>query len=211
MSTAKDNVSRSAIRRLSKYLLYIRQRRDEGLEWVLSHEMAEALGLTSATVRRDLSFLDFHGVPKRGYQTQQLDEALTRYLGADDEYHVVLVGAGNLGKALALHRGFSRHGFNIAAIYDHDPKVIGRKIGSLQVRDLAALEADLEAAEIVFGVLAVPAEAAQDVSDRLINAGVTGLLNLSLAHISAPEHVNVVDTQIVAGLQELACVSRKHS
>ncbi len=208
MDDSGETPPRSVIRRLSKYLFFIRQRSSEGSEWVLSHEIAETLSLTSATVRRDLSCLDFYGTPKRGYRAQQLAEALQKFLGADEEHSVILVGAGNLGKALALHQGFERHGFHIRAIYDHDPSVVGRRIGHFRVRAMSEIENDLKEQGVGFGVLAVPAGAAQGVADDLVSAGIRGILNLSLAHVTAPDHVSVVDSQVVARLQELACVSR---
>jgi redox-sensing transcriptional repressor len=201
--------SRAVVRRLSKYVILLGEL-DESRVWIQSHEIADQLGLTSATVRRDLTFVEVYGTPRHGYRVAKLREAVTRFIGADNEYTAVLVGAGNLGRALALHQGFRRHGFSVCGIYDCDPEVVGQTIGDLQVAHIDRIEADLDTDPAHFAILAVPVAAAQTVADQVIQAGITGILNLSLAHLTVPAHVTVVDTQIVAGLQELACVTRQN-
>ena len=192
------------VQRLTQYLVHLEGLRQEAVEWVSSREIAAALGLTSSTVRQDLSYLEFSGTSKRGYETAKLERALHLELGADRESNVVIVGAGNLGRALALHGEFGRRGFMIRAVFDSAPHVVGKRIGGVRVRSMAELEPTVRDESVDIGVIAVPGAAAQEVGDALVKAGVRGLLNLTPAHVTAPPPVAVVDARIVASLQELS-------
>jgi len=197
-------VPRSVIRRLTECLAHVRHLRGKGVEWISSQELADDLGLTSSTVRQDLSHLDFSGISKRGYRAAGLEQALAGMLGADTVWTMVVVGAGNLGRALSLHEQFPRHGFNIVGVFDADERKVGCRVGSLVVQPMRELPATVAAAKADIGVLAVPATSAQDVADELVAAGIKGLLNIALAHISVPPSVPVIDSRIVAHLQELS-------
>lgn len=193
----------SVIRRLTRYLTELQRLREEGQEWVSSQELAETLGLTSSTVRQDLTHLDFQGVSKRGYRTEGLQRVLARVLGADSVWRMVVVGAGNLGRALAQHEEFMRRGFEIVGIFDNDARVIGKKVGRLNVQGVRELPQVVGAQQVDLGVIAVPPAVAQRVADLLIVSGIRGLLNMSLAHIVVPDRVCVTDARIVASLLEL--------
>lgn len=194
----------AVIRRLPKYLTYAQRLRLAGVEWVSSFELAEGLGLTSSTVRQDLSHIDFSGISKRGYSTAGLDAALAATLGADHEICCAVVGAGNLGRALALHEEFLRQSFNICAIFDSNPAVVGKRVGKLVVKGMSEIPAVVCGQDVDIGIVAVPPDAAQQVADLLILAGVRGLLNLTTAHLVVPWKVPVVDARILASLRELA-------
>jgi redox-sensing transcriptional repressor len=194
----------TVVRRLPKYLAHAQRLRQTGVEWVSSAELGEALGLTSSTVRQDLSHIDFYGISKRGYSTAGLESSLAQTLGADHEVSCVLVGAGNLGRALAQHEEFARQGFRICGIFDAHPAVIGKKVGKLVVQGMDELPAVVCGQDVDIGIVTVPHGAAQRVSDQLILAGVRGLLNLTSAHLIVPKKVPVVDARVVASLRELA-------
>jgi len=193
----------SVVRRLTRYLAHLQEVREEGTEWVSSQGIAETLGLTSSTVRQDLSHLDCSGISKRGYETGPLERVLARVLGADRAWRVVVVGIGNLGRALALHEEFPRRGFEICGVFDADPRKIGKKVGKLVVRSIEEVPAVVRAEKVDIGIIAVPPSAAQSVADVLIEAGVRGLLNLALTHIVAPKRVAVTNSRIVAAAMEL--------
>jgi redox-sensing transcriptional repressor len=203
MTNGARAVPPSAVRRLTKYLAIVQQLQADGIEWVSSKDLSEALGLTSSTVRQDLSHLDFAGVSKRGYQVGGLARALAAVLGADKTWNLAVVGAGNMGRALATHEEFSRRGFVIRGLFDADEKKIGRKLGNLTIRGMRDLPLCVQKDRIDLGVIAVPAHAAQAVADLLVVSGVRGLLNLALTHVIAPARVQVVDARLVASLQEL--------
>jgi len=201
----------SVIKRLTAYLSQMQTMRASGVEWISSQELADKLGLTSSTVRQDLLHLDYSGVSKRGYETEGLSGAISTVLGVDKTWNVVVVGAGNLGVAFAMHQDFGRRGFNIRGILDCDSNKIGNKVGALTVKSMADLSVVVKRERIDMGIIAVPAGAAQEVADLLVDAGVSGLLNMALTHIIVSDHVVVVDTRIVASLQELShlVVSRR--
>ncbi len=192
------------VRRFTKYLGHLQHLKRDKKEWVSSQDLAQALSLTDSTVRQDFSHLNFSGRGKRGYDVGGLEKILTNVLGLDARSKAVIVGAGNLGRALALHEDFLRQGFNICAILDADPKLFGKKIGHLVVQSMNDLEEVVRGHGVDIGIIAVPATAARVVAFELIAAGVRGLLNLACAHIAAPEGVAVVDARIVESLQELS-------
>lgn len=206
----KSKIPPSVVKRLTKYMAHVQQRQNEGVEWVSSVELAETLGLTSSTVRQDLSHVDFFGVSRRGYEAEGLRRVLAGVLGADKAWRMVVVGAGHLGQALVLHDEFSRRGMKIYGIFDKDPKKVGMKVGKLVVRSMDGLPAFVGQNEVDIGIVAVPAEAAHRVADLLIASGIRGLLNLSLTHIVAPRHVPVVDSRIIASLLQLTHAIQQH-
>lgn len=194
----------AVVRRLPRYLTQTQYLRQQGVEWVSSASLAEALGLTSSTVRQDLSYIDFKGVAKRGYGTAGLEKVLARTLGVDRDVRCVLVGAGNLGRALALHEEFVRQGFKIVGVFDNHPAVVGKKIGRFVIKGMNEMADLVREQKVGIGIVSVPHGAAQVVADQLVAAGVRGLLNLTTAHVHAPENVSVVDARILASLRELA-------
>lgn len=204
MQTPKKSIPPSVVKRLPKYLAYVQSLCTEDIEWVSSNELAEQLGLTSSTVRQDFSYFDFSGISKRGYEAQGLRSMLESILGADTDWKIVVVGAGNLGRALALHEEFARRGFHIVGIFDADPEKHGMAIGDLEVQPMEQLEPTVKRHAVMMGIVAVPAVAAQSVADLLVSAGVKGLLNMALTHVIAPDHVSVIDSRIVASLLELS-------
>ncbi len=194
----------SVVRRLPRYLTQAQHLRQEGVEWVSSLSLGETLGLTSSTVRQDLSHIDFQGVSKRGYSTAGLEAALARTLGVDRDISCVLVGAGNLGRALTLHDEFGRQGFKIVGVFDSAPVVVGKKVGRFTVQGMTDLAGVVREQKVEIGIISVPHEAAQPVADQLITAGVRGLLNLTTAHLLVPAEASVVDARVLASLRELA-------
>jgi len=198
------NIPQSVVKRMTKYLAFIQGLRSEGVEWVSSSELADTLGLTSSTVRQDLSHVDFSGTSKRGYETCGLEAELVRVLGTDQTWPTVVVGAGNLGRALVLHEDFAKRGFEICGIFDSDKRKIGTAVGQLSVQGMEELAATVSTRRVMIGVIAVPAAAAQVVADSLVAAKVKGLLNLALTHIAAPDTVAIVDARIAASLMELS-------
>lgn len=197
-------IPQPVIRRLPKYLVHVQELREEGVDWASSQQIADALGLTSSTVRQDLSHVDLSGISKKGYETVQLEGVLRQILGADVLHRVVIVGAGNLGRALAEHGAFAERGFEIVALFDTDPHLTGKQFGTARVLPSEDLQSFARERNIDIGILAVPAPAAQDVADELIAAGVRAILNLAYKHIRVPEHVHLVDARIMESLQELA-------
>jgi len=160
--------------------------------------------MTSSTVRQDLSHVDFRGISKRGYATDGLQRVLATLLGMDTTWKMVVVGAGNLGRALVLHEDFTRRGFIIAGVFDSDRKKIGKRIGRHTIRGMKELPTYLGQKPADIGIIAVPAAGAQGVADQLIASGVRGLLNMAPTHLVAPRDVPVREVRIVASVMELS-------
>lgn len=200
----EEPIPQPVIRRLPKYLVHIQELHEEGVEWASSQDIADALGLTSSTVRQDLSHMDLKGISKKGYETAQLEAVLRQILGADMIHRVVIVGAGHLGRALAEHGAFAERGFDICGLFDRDQTLFGRRYGHAEVLDIERLPEKAQEVRIDIGILAVPSQAAQEVTDMLVAAGVKAILNLAYKHIRTPPDVRVVDARIMESLQELA-------
>jgi redox-sensing transcriptional repressor len=200
---ASNAIPSSVVKRLTRYLTLVQNLDSQGEEWVSSKEVAEQLGLTSSTVRQDLSHVDFSGISKKGYEVAKLLKVLRKILGADKEWHCVVIGAGNLGTAIANHRDIARRGFVICGLFDIDPERIGKKEGELTVMHTSEIASVVRKSKVEVGIIAVPASAAQDTADALVEAGVKGLLNLSVTHISVPPGVSVIGTRMVTSLLAL--------
>ncbi len=211
MLSAEPKLPRPVVYRLPQYLARVRELRDSGAEWVSSSELARDLGLTSSTVRQDLSHLQVCGVSRRGYPTRKLEQLLSRVLGANRVHRVVIVGAGYLGTALALHGGLAEQGFQVCGIFDDDPAIIGDRVGPLRIQPMTELNKSVKEHRIEIGLITVPAAAAQEVADRLIAAGVRGLLNLAYAQVRVPERVALMDARLIANLQQLAYIIRNRN
>ncbi|REK20821.1 MAG: redox-sensing transcriptional repressor Rex [Actinobacteria bacterium] len=185
---------------------YLRLLEDVGStrDTVSSDDLALAAGANAANVRRDLSHLDFHGVRGLGYSVSELRDRIRAELGIDKRRRVIIVGAGNLGRALANYGGLSKRGFDVAAIYDNEPDTIGADLAGMEVRSIKTLEKDLESETFDMAILAVPATAAQQVADRLVKAGVELILNFAPIRVRVPENVQVRQVDLSTELQILS-------
>ncbi|HKV71859.1 MAG TPA: redox-sensing transcriptional repressor Rex [Gemmatimonadales bacterium] len=197
-------ISESTVRRLSLYLQYLEQTRDQGRTTVSSEELARRSGATSAQVRKDLSFFGSFGKRGMGYEVPALVTRLREILGLERAYRVVLVGAGKIGGALVHYEGFRRRGFEVSAIYDRDPKKIGSRSNGLVVRDVKQLEADLKQEPTDIAIVVTPGEAAQEVADRLVRAGVKALLNFAPIQLKVPRDVEVKTVNMAQELEALS-------
>lgn len=199
----------AVVQRLPQYLAFVRDCRTANGQYVRSEDIAYALGLTPSTVRQDFTHLDFSDGRKRGYDIAEIERGLTRVLDVDKEKRVVIAGAGNLGRALALHGNLGTYGFHVRGIVDIDPKIVGKSIGKFVVQNIKYVANIIREERIEIGVIAVPAKSAQNVADRLILGGVRGLLNLAFTRIVAPRRVPVCNVRIVSGLLVLSAAMTK--
>ena len=192
------------IRRLSHYLQHIRVEPEQQGEWISSLELARALDVTSSTVRQDLSYLDIRGTAKRGYRTKDFEACILALLGRDQITRMVIVGAGNLGRALALHEEFPRQGFEVVGLFETDPDIIGEQVGNLVVKSDDELPQLVKEKEVEIGVIAVPTKTAQEVANMLVTAGVRGVLNMSTAHVRTVAEVALVEARMYSSLSLLS-------
>jgi redox-sensing transcriptional repressor len=203
-SGAESRLSRASVGRLSLYLRHLEGLRREGVAKVSSGQLGEALGITDAQVRKDLSFLGSLGHPGIGYITEELIAAIRRLLGLDRCWLAALVGVGNLGRALLGYRGFDQRGFRIVALFDTDPAKIGGRVEGLEVHGPEAIASVVASTGAELALLAVPGESAQEVADALVAAGVKGLLNFAPLMLRVPPDVRVVSVDLTVQLEQLA-------
>ena len=196
-------IPQPVISRLTKYLVCSQVLLRDGKEWVSSLDLAEQLNITGTTIRRDLSHLNLSGITNRGYNTKQLCDVLISFLGANSGWKVLVIGAGNLGKALTLHGDLARQGFTICAVFDTDGRKVGARIGNLVVQAMEKLPRVITKEVIHIGIIAVPFDVAQSVADIMIISGIKGIFNLSLTHVIVPDTVQMVEGRLVAGMLEL--------
>ncbi|WP_121193469.1 redox-sensing transcriptional repressor Rex [Motilibacter peucedani] len=194
----------ATVARLPVYLRVLGALSDRGTRTVSSDELAGLAGVGSAVVRRDLSHLGPTGTRGVGYDVEALAERVSHMLGLTHERAVVIVGAGNLGSALAGYAGFGSRGFRVSALLDTDPAVVGTPVGDLVVEDVAALEQVVARTGAAIGVITTPGPAAQSVCDRLVDAGIASILSFAPTTLSVPDGVDVRRVDLSVELAILA-------
>jgi redox-sensing transcriptional repressor len=196
-------LSRASVGRLSLYLRILETCQREGLTTVSSSLLGESVGVTDAQVRKDLAYLNL-GHPGIGYATQGLIRAIRHTLGIDRDWSAVLVGVGNLARALLRYRGFQEQGFRIVALFDTHPEKVGEQVEGMHVYGPEMLARVVRETGAELGVLTVPAESAQEVADDLVEAGIRGLLNFAPVVLRVPTGTNVVTVDLTVQLEQLA-------
>ena len=189
--TDGDRLSLGVAARLSRYLQVLTQARKMGRETISSQELSDYTHINPTQIRRDLSGFGKFGKRGVGYNVESLVAEIRKILRTSGQHNIALFGAGNLGQAIASSDIFADHGFQIVAIFDIEQSVIGMQVGDLQVRDFSEIEQVVSEDEIVVGVLAVPADAAQEVADHLVEAGVKIIFNYSEQLLQVPPEVTV--------------------
>ena len=197
-------VPHPAVRRLSLYLRQLEAFARAGRKTVSSRDLGRALDLGDAQVRKDLATFGTFGQPGVGYDVTALVGKLRSIFGTDRDWPVVLVGAGNIGRALSAYKRFAEKGFHLAAAVDSSDAVAGQKIGNLKVRPARDLPAIVAETGARLAILAVPAENAQKVSESLVEAGVRGILNFAPVRLKLPERISVISVDLAGQLEQLA-------
>lgn len=197
---AEERIPQGVIERLPAYLSVLLQLRQDGVQTVSSARLSELTDVNAAQIRRDLAYFGSFGKRGVGYDITSLAERIQRILGSDHAHRICLVGAGNLGSAIASYEGLRAKGFLVAAVFDADPRKIGQRVGDLIVRDVGELSRVVGEQSIRIGVVAVPPEAAQEVVDRMAMAGIRVILNYSPALVAAPSGVTLHNTDPVREL-----------
>ena len=190
-ATDAERLSLGVAARLSRYLQVLIQARKMGRETISSQELAEYTHINSTQIRRDLSGFGKFGKRGVGYRIDSLVSEIRKILRTSGQHNIALFGAGNLGQAIAGSDIFGDHGFQIVAIFDVDSELVGSEIGGVPVRSFDDLETVVSEQEVVVGVLAVPAGAAQEVADRLVDSGVKIIFNYSEQLLQVPPEVTV--------------------
>ncbi|CAN5729319.1 redox-sensing transcriptional repressor Rex [soil metagenome] len=177
--------------RLSRYLQVLTQARKMGKERISSQEIAEYTNINATQIRRDLSAFGRFGKRGVGYRTEALLEEIRKILRTQGQHNIALAGAGRLGSAIASSPIFAEHGITVAAIFESDPDKVGQRVGNMNVNSIDDVAEICRERNIIVGVIAVPADTAQDAADALIGAGVKIIFNYSEALLDVPADVNV--------------------
>jgi redox-sensing transcriptional repressor len=197
-------IPEATVGRLPVYLRALVEMAERGVATISSGDLAEAAGVNSAKVRKDLSYLGSYGTRGVGYDVAYLIHQVRRELGLTQHWPVLIAGAGNLGHALSNYRGFTERGFRVAAIVDNAAERVGERIGTVTVEHVDRLSEIVRRDDVAIGVICTPAGAAQDVADRMVAAGIRSILNFAPAVISVPDSVSVRKVDLSIELQILA-------
>ena len=204
-------IPEATVARLPEYLRLLTETLDAGISNVSSDELADMAGVNAAKVRKDLSYLGTYGVRGVGYEVEYLIYQVRRELGLDHDWPVVIVGAGNLGQALAGYGGFRSRGYPVAGIVDIDPAKVGTMLGDVEVRSVNELDKIVKAGAVSIGVVATSAISAQDAADRLVAAGVTSILNFAPVLLNVPPTVTVRKVDLAVELQILSYYEQRRA
>ena len=192
------------VRRLSVYTRFLQQLEEDGVKTVSSQELAERFNFNSAQVRKDLAYFGEFGVRGIGYYVAGLKAELQKILGLDREWPVALVGLGNLGAALFHYKGFSKQGFRIVAIFDDDPAKAGTTEEGIPIMPMRDLPRETKARNLQIAIVAVPAESAQAVTEKLTAAGIKAILNFAPGRIRAVKYVRLKNVDLSIELESLS-------
>ncbi|ULQ59861.1 redox-sensing transcriptional repressor Rex [Brucepastera parasyntrophica] len=194
-----------SIRRLPSYLQIIRQYQNEGNTYISGTVIAQELHLEPIQVRKDLAITSIVGKPKKGYPIEELIAAIEHFLGWDKMQPAILVGAGNLGTALAGYREFKLHGLNICAAFDQDPEKAGKNIHGVPVYRPEHIPEQVKKLNAAIAILTVPSSDAQAIANDLVEAGITAIWNFTNAKLKVPDHIIVQQEDLTSGYAML-CV-----
>ncbi len=200
----KGKIPRPTVKRLSLYLRELETRAEADQPTISSKQLGAALGLTDAQVRKDLAYFGQFGHPGIGYRVTELTDRLRQILRTDRTWNAAVVGAGRVGRALMAYERFHHKGFEIVAVFDSDAAVIGTVIAGHRVRPMDDLAQLVRDRDIKIGILTVPADAAQQVCDAVIDAGVMGILNFAPVRLDVRDQVSVASVDFSVALEQLA-------
>ncbi len=195
-----SNVSMAVIRRLPKYHRYLKDLLDKEIYRISSRELSRLIGFTASQIRQDLNCFGGFGQQGYGYNVEELYKEIGKILGLNKSYTTVIIGAGNLGQAIANYPSFNRYGFKLLGLFDVNPKLIGMKIRDIDIFDLDTLEDFIKNNDVEIGIICTPKEVAQEVADKLSIANVKGIWNFAPVDIKVPNDVIVENVHLSESL-----------
>ena len=203
------NISMAVIRRLPKYHRYLGDLLDRDIQRISSKELSDIIWFTASQIRQDLNNFGGFGQQGYGYNVEALHTEIGKILGLDRPYNAVLVGAGNLGQAIANYAGFRKAGFEIKALFDANPRMIGLKIREFEVLDSDTLEDFIKNNNIDIAVLCIPKNGAQEVINRVVKAGIKGVWNFAPLDLEVPKGVIVENVNLTESLFTLSYLMKE--
>lgn len=200
----KKNISMAVIRRLPKYHRYLKELLDQDIKRISSQEMSELIGFTASQIRQDLNNFGGFGQQGYGYNVEALYEEIRKILGLSRPYNTVIIGAGNLGQALANYSSFGNLGFNLRGIFDINPKIIGMTIAGTEVRDIDEIKAFITDNHIELAYICTSRSSAQFVADILVESGIKAIWNFAPVDLKLPKHITVENVHLIENLMILS-------
>lgn len=199
----EQTISKATIDRLPLYYRTLRLAQDDGMDIISSDELGRRLELTPEQIRKDLALFGQFGKGV-GYYVNELKFNVGKILGLDNHWNIAIVGIGHLGVALANYQNFIALGFNLVALFDNDPNIIGKTVNHVKVKSIDELQSCAKNLKIDIGVIAVPAQFAQQVADKLVKANIKGIWNFAPVKMRVPEDVKIVNEDLSVGLSRLS-------
>lgn len=200
----KKKISKAVINRLPRYYRYLGNLLEMGVVRISSKELSEKMGVTASQIRQDLNNFGGFGQQGYGYNVENLYAEISKILGLDKKYNIIIVGAGNLGQALANYVDFERRGFYIKSIFDLNPKLIGESVRGIEIRDIEKLEEFVRSNDIDIAALTLPKAAAPKVASKLVSLGIEGIWNFAPVDLNLPKNVVVEHVHLAESLMKLS-------
>lgn len=204
MDNNKRIVPAVVIKRLPRYYGYLNELKRQDIKRISSSALSQKMGVTASQIRQDLNYFGGFGQQGYGYSVEYLHHEIGNILGLHDGYKTIIVGAGNLGHALANHNAFEKKGFNLCAIFDRDENIIGEVINGVEVLNENLIEDFVKTNKIDIAILAVPKDAVQQIADRLVDCGIKGLWNFSYAELKTKKPVAIENVHMLDSLMTLS-------
>ncbi len=197
-------ISQAVIGRLPRYFRFLGELKDEGIERISSQELSDIMKVTASQIRQDFNNFGGFGQQGYGYKVEYLYEEIGKILGLDKTHNLIIIGAGNLGQALANYMNFERRGFLFKGIFDNNPDLYGKKIRNMEVRPMEEMDAFVRENEIDIAVLTIPKTSAVSVAERLVRNGIRGIWNFAHVDLNVPREVQVENVHLSDSVMKLA-------
>ena len=199
----QKEISQAVIGRLPRYFRYLGELKDEGIERISSQELSDIMKVTASQIRQDFNNFGGFGQQGYGYKVEYLYQEIGKILGLDKTHHLIIIGAGNLGQALANYMNFDRRGFLFKGIFDNNPALFGKKIRNLEVKPMDELEQFVRENNIDIAVLTIPKNSAIQVAERLAANGIKGIWNFAHVDLNVPQEIQVENVHLSDSLMKL--------
>lgn len=197
-------ISQAVIGRLPRYFRYLGELKDEGIERISSQELSTIMKVTASQIRQDFNNFGGFGQQGYGYKVEYLYEEIGKILGMDKKHNLIIIGAGNLGQALANYMNFERRGFLFKGIFDNNPSLFGKKIRDMEVRSMEEMEDFVRDNNIDIAVLTIPKNSALEVTEKLTHLGIKGIWNFAHLDLNLPESIQVENVHLSDSLMKLS-------
>lgn len=200
----EKDISQAVIGRLPRYFRYLGELKDEGVERISSQDLSELMKVTASQIRQDFNNFGGFGQQGYGYNVEYLYNEIGKILGLDQQHNFIIVGAGNLGRALGNYMNFERRGFIFKGMFDQNPELVGRDVRGVRVLPMESLEHFIREHEIEIAVLTIPKTSAEDVAEQLVKYGIKGIWNFAHVDLNVPESIVVENVHLSDSLMKLS-------